>query len=517
MSDKSQGTAKSALSRTLIGLRASLTGPHVLAFLPAICLGAFWLGGQIALLYVALAVPLLFLALGIIDAREGSGSGSRSRGIGDRDDMTETVASYLEQTRTGTRQNCCFVIELDEFKAIEERFGRASADRILKAMGERIASTIRDADELARLDRFTFAVCTEPTRRFDLEAAINLAGRMQKAIEEPVSIDAMSVYVESSIGFCLSGRAPDETAEGMLEAAEAAMVEARRVGPSAIRAFTEEMRDRIAARHSLIEEVASALEKGDITPWFQPQISTDTGEVTGFEALARWAHPTRGLVSPAEFLPAVEQAGLMPTLGEKMLKDALTALKAWDKAGLNVPTVGVNFSPDELRNPKLVEKIKWELDRFEMPTRRLSIEILESVVATSDDDTITRNISALAELGCGIDLDDFGTGHASISSIRRFSVNRIKIDRSFVMKLDQDPEQQRMIAAILMMAERLDLETLAEGVETVGEHNLLAQLGCGHVQGYGIARPMPFDQTFDWLARHSDKISEPAKLTRKSV
>ncbi|MEM1102443.1 MAG: EAL domain-containing protein, partial [Pseudomonadota bacterium] len=248
-----------------------------------------------------------------------------------------------------------------------------------------------------------------------------------------------------------------------------------------------------------------------------PQVSTETGRVTGFEALARWKHADRGLVSPAEFLPAIEQAGLMERLGEAMLYHALTALKDWDKAEIRVPSVGVNFSPDELRNPKLVEKVKWELDRFEIEPGRLSIEVLESVVANSDDDVVTRNIAALAELGCMIDLDDFGTGHASISSIRRFSVNRIKIDRSFVMKVDEDPEQQRMIAAILMMAERLGLETLAEGVENMGEHAVLSQLGCGHVQGYGIARPMPFSDTLSWMDRHEQKLAGANTAARRAA
>ncbi|MEO1362915.1 MAG: EAL domain-containing protein, partial [Pseudomonadota bacterium] len=143
---------------------------------------------------------------------------------------------------------------------------------------------------------------------------------------------------------------------------------------------------------------------------------------------------------------------------------------------------------------------------------RLTVEILETVVTDMADDTIVRNIRALSQLGCHIDLDDFGTGHASIAALRRFGVNRIKIDRSFVMKADRDPEQQRMISAILTMAERLGLETLAEGVETVGEHALLAQLGCDHVQGYGIARPMPFEKTLDWVRTHEAKLQEAPPL-----
>ena len=191
-------------------------------------------------------------------------------------------------------------------------------------------------------------------------------------------------------------------------------------------------------------------------------------------------------------------------------------MKAWDSAGTNVPCVGVNFASDELRNPALVDKIRWELDRFDLTSDRLCVEVLESVVTDGPDETVTRNIIGLGELGCRIDLDDFGTGHASIASIRRLSISRIKIDRSFVMKADRDPEQQQLVGAILTMAERLGIETLAEGVETVGEHTLLAQLGCDYVQGFGIGRPMPFDQTLDWIVAHEGKIQQAPTIKRET-
>jgi EAL domain-containing protein (putative c-di-GMP-specific phosphodiesterase class I) len=172
----------------------------------------------------------------------------------------------------------------------------------------------------------------------------------------------------------------------------------------------------------------------------------------------------------------------------------------------------VNFAGSELSNPLLIRKISWELDRFDLTADRLAIEVLETVVASAPDDMITRNINALGDLGCRIDLDDFGTGHASITSIRRFGVNRIKIDRSFVLRADRDPEQQRMISAILTMAERLGVETLAEGVETVGEHVILAQLGCDHVQGFGIAHPMPMDETIAWIEAHNAKLHDVPRI-----
>ncbi|MFC3118996.1 EAL domain-containing protein [Jhaorihella thermophila] len=183
---------------------------------------------------------------------------------------------------------------------------------------------------------------------------------------------------------------------------------------------------------------------------------------------------------------------------------------------MQVPRIGVNFSTDELRDPDLVERVRWELDRFELMPDRLTIEILETVVADDPDDTVLHNLTKLSAMGCGIDLDDFGTGQASISAIRRFSVSRIKIDRSFVTRADSDPDQQKMVGAILGLAERLDLDTLAEGVETVGEHALLAQLGCGHVQGHGIGRPMPFEETLDWMARHDAKLGRLPSIGRET-
>lgn len=510
---------RKGIASKLSSLPKFLTGPQALAFLPAVSLASFWLGGELALITAALAVPLIIGLLGVFDRESGAPvEGNQAlTDVNMRDRLIQGLDEALNSGLSKTRTSVCFAVEIDEFRSIEERYGRKAGDELLARTAERIADSLRDYDVIARVDPATFAVAMAPMRHCDLEVAIQMASRLQAAIETPISVDGATVYVTSSIGFCLSSRSPSDRGEAMLDASLVAMVEARRNGPSAIRAFTPEMRARIEARHSLIEEVGAALDSGDIHPWFQPQVSTETGRVTGFEALARWKHAERGLVSPAEFLPAIEQAGMMERLGEAMLYHALTALKAWDDAGVRVPTVGVNFSPDELRNPKLVDKVRWELDRFEIEPERLSVEVLESVVANSDDDVVTRNIAGLAELGCMIDLDDFGTGHASISSIRRFSVSRIKIDRSFVMKVDEDPEQQRMIAAILMMAERLGLETLAEGVEGLGEHAVLSQLGCGHVQGYGLARPMPFEDTVGWIDRHEQKLAGANTAARRAA
>ena len=500
-----------SLARLQRHLAAAFAGPPALAFLPAICLTAFWLGGEIALVVVSAMLPLFYLVVGGMD------KGLRAKpdimdGVYQRHAFQDLVEDTHQRTTELGRNSVVLTLAIEDFDALTDRYGHAAADVVVQRTGERIVAAMRKDDIIGQLSDARFAICSAPVRQLDLETCIQMSGRLQVALEEPISIDGLSVYISASVGFCMHARAPGDTAEEWLAAAVTALRVAQRNGPSAIRAFSDQMRRDNKSKADLREEVSNALSSGQIQPWFQPQISTDTGQITGFEALARWSHPTRGMISPAEFLPALEDAGLLERLAEVMMYHSFAALKAWDGAGESVPQVGVNFAGSELSNPRLKEKIGWELDRFDLTPDRLAIEVLETVVSNAPDDIITRNINALGEMGCRIDLDDFGTGHASIASIQRFAVSRIKIDRSFVMKADRDPEQQRMIAAILTMAERLEVETLAEGVESVGEHVLLAQLGCDHVQGFGIARPMPFEQTLDWIAGHNAKLQDVPRI-----
>ncbi len=497
--------------------RSLVTGPQALAFMPAMALAAFWIGGEAWLIIVALALPLIIA----LASRGADGSVAHSeRDPSPPEESMDALNRALEAamsgaTRTG-RSTGCIMLAVDDLRDLLDRHGLGATETIMLRLAARITSSLREGDRVVRLPGGEFGIAIAPMRHLDLESAIQMAGRLQLSVEEPLSLDATTVYLSCSVGFCLASRNPGSGSSDLLDAARAALSDAQQNGPSAIRAFNERMRVSRARESLLADEAAAALEAGLIVPWFQPQISTDTGLITGFEALARWQHPERGLISPTEFLPVLEQSGQLERLGEVMLYHALTALRSWDAAGLDIPRVGVNFANEELHNPKLLDKIRWELDRFNLPASRLSVEVLETVVAAAPDDTVSRNINGLAKLGCVIDLDDFGTGHASISSIRRFAVARIKIDRSFVLKVDRDPEQQRIVNAILTMADRLDLDTLAEGVETLGEHAMLAQLGCGHVQGFGIARPMPFDQTADWIRNHNAKLQQAPTIGRSA-
>lgn len=500
-----------ALRKSVLTL---VTSPAALAFIPAFSLAALWFGGEGALLVVAAVIPVLYLlsgALGVAAAQFRTGS-TTPNGLLARVPMIARCEAIFSEAVESGYQSCLHVLEIEGFSDLADRYGPAAADSVIQRMGERLTGVMRDGDVIGQIGDARFAICVNPVRQLSLELCIQQAGRLQTAAEEPIAVDGTVIYVDVCIGFCQHIRAPEQQGKQWLDAANLALRSAQAHGASSIRAYSAQMHQERKTRRALHDDVAAALEGGEIVPWFQPQICTDTGRITGFEALARWIHPIRGVIPPIEFLPAIEATNLLERLAEVIMFHSFRALKQWDAAGVKVPQVGVNFAGSELSNPRLLEKIQWDLDRFELTPDRLAVEVLETVVASSPDDLISRNINALGKLGCRIDLDDFGTGNASIASIRRFSVTRIKIDRSFVMKADRDPEQQRMISAILTMAERLQVETLAEGVETVGEHVLLAQLGCNHVQGFGIARPMPFDQTLDWIHAHNAKLRDVPQI-----
>ncbi|NEX46931.1 putative bifunctional diguanylate cyclase/phosphodiesterase [Pseudotabrizicola algicola] len=499
-----------------LGVLRRFAGVDGLVLMPAFSVAAYWLGGEGGLLTLAVAVPLVFAVF----ARGRVAAGSAPDNAGADGFATEPrFLAHLDRVLDGLahdgRSTACFVLVFDDADVMAARHGRLACDQMVQRIAERLSLSLRPGDVVARLQGGGFAISLAPVRRLDLENAVQIAVRLQAAATAPLVLGDMTVHPSLSVGFCLSVRAPALHAAPLLGAARTAAEEAAWNGPGAIRAYQPEMTGRRADRAALRAGLETALDEGQIRPWFQPQLSTDTGEISGFEALARWHHPDRGIIAPAEFLPLIHEAGLSERLGEVILYGALSAMTRWDKAGHRVPRVSVNFSAAELGNPRLPDQLKWELDRFSLAPQRLTVEVLETVASRPDDDVIVTNLARLAALGCGIDLDDFGTGHASIANIRRFAVRRIKVDRCFVQRCDTDADQKRMVAAILSMCEQLGLETLAEGVETPGEHATVAQLGCGHVQGFGISRPMALEETFGWIARHERERVKTRRFGRQ--
>jgi diguanylate cyclase (GGDEF)-like protein len=484
---------------------------ETVALLPVLMLAGLWLGGEPVLAAAAVAIPMLLLLAGRPAVRAAT-AGERDglTGLATREALIAAIdPAFATPARDGPT-TAVFALAIDDLGELETRHGLHAAGEVERRAAERIAASVRHGDVVARLGPGLFAVGLAKIRRIDHEGAVGVAERLQAAVRARVPLGDGGLHVTASVGFCLASRAPRPSAEAALAAALDAVEEARASGPAGIRAFTAPRVRVAAAPGDRAAEAIAALEKGQIRPWFQPQVAVETGAITGFEALARWEHPDRGVIAPCDFLPALIAAGMSERLGEVMLYHALSALRAWDRAGISVPSVGVNFSAEELRNPHLSRKLAWELDRFGLSPDRLTVEILESVMAEAGDDTISQGIAEIAGLGCRIDLDDFGTGSASIAALRRFKVSRIKIDRSFVINIDEDREQQVMVAAILDLAGRLGLDTLAEGVERVGELAVLSQLGCGHAQGFGIARPMPLEDSFAWIEQHAARTAAAA-------
>lgn len=504
------------IGRLRLVLHRGLNGPHALAFLPALALAAFWLGGEALLIAVAFGLPAVLLLTGNFAVRtEDSAEPPGYADVVNTMTANKMADACLAQARSASLASGCILVEVDGLDEIAQKGGDAAAEAMRDLALTRLRNTLRREDRAVRMSDSRYLILLAPAIRLDLESLLQLSSRLQNAVEEPASLENAMRYLSASIGFCGSPRLPDHaTGTQMLEAAQVALTEAISNGPSAIRAWSENMRTAHKEQQNLKTEVDRALANGQIQPWFQPQICTSTGNISGAEALARWIHPERGIVPPAQFLRVLEDSGRMENLGEVILQHSLTALRSWDQAGLDIPRVSVNFSDSELRSPNLVDKIQWELDRFGLTPQRLGIEVLETVIAGSPEGIVARNIVALGELGCHIDLDDFGTGHASITALRKFRVHRLKIDRSFVTRVDRDEDQHRMLAAVLGMADRLGLETLAEGVESVGEHALLSQLGCDHVQGFGIARPMPADKMIEWAKGHATRIEGAQRLGR---
>lgn len=478
------------------------------AMLPVAGLLAYWAGGELGLTALAAALPLGVLA-------QGWRTGSEVPLAVSDQVITRLDATLAEISASGGATGC-FVIQFDDPANLCDRLGRTRQSELLAATIARLRGAMRPGDMLYTLEDGSLVVALAQTARLDLEIMVRIAARLHLVVQQPMTLTNGPVQVTCSIGFCQSHQLARPTGRALLDAAQVAGDEAARYRPGAIRGYSPELARARADRDALRADFAHAVQRGEVHAWFQPQLSTDSGEVTGIEALVRWHHPDRGVLTPGAFLPALEGSELMELLGQTMLTQSLAALVEFDRKGLRVPAVAVNFSAEELRDPHLPELLRWALDRFQLAPSRLTVEVLESVVAGDGDDVIASNISRIATMGCGVDLDDFGTGNASITAIRRFALNRLKIDRSFVREVDQNREQQKLVTAILSLAERLGLETLAEGVETPGEHALLAQLGCGHVQGYVIARPMPVDDVAAWLVAHREKHAQALRIGVKT-
>ena len=448
-------------------------GTALFALLPALCLITYWMFGENGLIVITLGLPVLFVFYSGTYENDTQEKRDIPLPANVPDEQIEAKLTNILHSIMPDERLTPFCMEIDNAKNVARRLGDAQLRDIQNRITSRLSSNLRSVDTVCQSGPLQWILMTKPDRNSSLDAAIQQATRLQDAFEDPFSITSDSLYVTGCIGFTIV-QLPCKDARDVIAQGRNALGHAILSGPNSVRAFSANAKTRssnfdIASFEDLNGDIDSSL-----VAWFQPQISTDTGQISGFEALARWKDNAGQWHAPAAFLPIIAKAGQMERLTDTILSQSLKALCHWDEAQLNIETIGVNFSESDLANPRLYEKIAWDLDRFGIAPHRLCVEVLESVIAGEADDVIVRNVTRLANLGCQIDLDDFGTGHASISTLRRLPVNRLKIYRSFVAKADLDSEQQKMVATILMMADRLELSCLAEGVETLGEQSILA-------------------------------------------
>ena len=410
------------------------------------------------------------------------------------------LQAHLERiaaaTARASTQTAVLRVDFDRFRALRDALGPRTTDDVLRIAAHRVRKALRTGDFAAYLGQDDFVVVAGELD--DANDAAAIAGRIQAALSKPFSIRGGARRLTACVGVTLlSDDSPE--AERVLANAEIALAAAQAAGTGHVRYFRDDLRRESERREALHAELLEGLDAEALVPFFQPQLDVATGALAGFEALVRWQHPRHGLLEPAAFLDLAEQTDLTERMGELVLTRSLKALKAWEAAGFEVPRIGVNFALAQLGDPRLIEKIKWETERLGVDPSRVAIEVLETILIKSDADIVVRNLRGLASAGFHVELDDFGTGHASIANLRRFMVNRIKIDRSFIAGIETSEEQQALTGSMIAMAHALGIGTLAEGVETEAALAVLRRLGCDRVQGYLIAQPMAERDALRWL------------------
>jgi diguanylate cyclase len=382
-------------------------------------------------------------------------------------------------------------LDVDRFKLVNDTKGHTTGDKLLVAVAERLCTNIRPGDIVGRIGGDEFIVIVDAVG--DLPFVTGLAERIHRSFEAPFEIDGQRIYTSASIGVAVAQQSEHHlSAETLIRDADTAMYEAKEAGRDGVAVFDASMRDRVAERLTLEQELRVAVISGQLHVHYQPIVRLPGGRIEGLEALLRWTHPQRGLVSPMKFIPIAEDVGLIGEIGMWVINEACRNVAAWRRLpGAEHVYVAVNVSARQLRDRSLVECVMTVLARHGLPGDALCLEITESMLI-SDPEMAAETLHALRALDVRLSVDDFGTGFSSLSYLKRFPVNNVKIDRSFVDGMDvADSSEESLVAAIIAMASALRMTTIAEGVETEGQAARLAELHCDRAQGFLYSRPLP--------------------------
>ena len=434
-----------------------------------------------------------------IDISELKATQERIRHLAHHDTLTELPNRYslhkkLEQAlaicKRNNMQMALMLIDLDRFKTINDTLGHQAGDELLIQVAQRLSGAVRESDIVARLGGDEFVVAL-PGISSPADAA-HLAEKIGREISLPYLINGQEQQTTPSIGICLY---PSDSTEigDLLKNADVAMYHAKAKGRGNFQFFTEDMNIATTARMNIEADLRLALARGEFLLHYQPQLDLRSGTIVGVEALIRWQHPTRGLVPPSDFIPIAEESGMIAAIGDWMLEEACRQLKIWQQKGISHLRMSINLSSGQFLDKTLPARIHELLVRNDLSAHLIDLEVTESMSMASPDESISV-MNTLRSSGLTLSIDDFGTGYSSLAYLKLLPINTLKIDRSFVKDIESDPNDADICDVTVLLAHKLGLEVVAEGVETEAQLKFLLSIGCEKIQGYLISKPLAAEQ-----------------------
>jgi diguanylate cyclase (GGDEF)-like protein/PAS domain S-box-containing protein len=412
-------------------------------------------------------------------------------GLPNRNSLRQRLDEMLAQTRRSNEKVAVLFLGIDNFKAVNDTLGHGVGDKLLRGVARRLRSSLREQDAIARLSSDEFAIIQNGISR--PEDVVLLARRLLAAIGEPYLLDGNSVVIGASIGIAMAP-GDGEDSEKLLKNADMALSRAKNDSRGTFSFFESGMDARAQTRRKIETDLRAAIHNDALRPHYQPLINLATGRISGFEALVRWPHPERGMISPAEFIPVAEETGLINALGAQILRRACTDAAAWP----DPVRVAVNLSPLQFRVGNLLSIVMDALKQSGLPAKRLELEITETLLLEKSAEVLAT-LHALRALGVHISMDDFGTGYSSLSYLRSFPFDKIKIDQSFVRDLGANRDAQAIVRSIISLGKGLGVTITAEGVETEAELSCLRAEGCHEGQGFLFSRARPNSEIVELL------------------
>jgi diguanylate cyclase (GGDEF)-like protein len=400
-------------------------------------------------------------------------------------------------------------LDLDRFKYINDSLGHSCGDQLIVELARRLQASLRQVDTVSRFGGDEFAILLDGIS--DPSDAIRVAEKIQQELLRPFELGGHEAFTSASIGIALSSAGYDQP-DYILRDADTAMYRAKDAGKACYELFDLEMHSRAVIRMRLESDLRRALERNEFRVFYQPIVSVETGRLAGFEALVRWQHPERGLVAPSDFIPVAEETGLIAPLGSWILENACRQMQEWHQQhpANRTLTMSVNLSSKQLIQSGLVQEVKEILEKTGLPARSLKLEITESVVMENAE-LATTMLKQLSDLNVHLCIDDFGTGYSSLSYLHRFPVDTLKIDRSFVNRIEEKDENVEIVRTIATLARNLGMEVVAEGVESEDQLACLKALKCEYAQGYLFSRPLPAEMASAFIDGDRERRHEEAQ------